>query len=138
LDIILPLSILALGMGFAMAQRTNLITVVVPKEEVGSASAILALVRNVAGAFGIALGATVLNNATENSLISISRLSTFNSTNPFLYKEFISLSILKSQISAYHIVFLISAAIIFVGAITSWWLKISKEQLARAEEVFVE
>ncbi len=137
-DIILPLCILALGMGFAMAHRTNLITVVVPKEEVGSASAVLALVRNVAGAFGIALGATVLNNAIKNNLISISRQSSFNSTNPFLYKEFISLSILKSQISAYRVVFLISAAIIFVGAITAWWLKISKEQLAEAEEVFVE
>jgi len=38
-----------------MAQRTNIIATVVPTHEIGMASSVLALARNVAGAFGIAI-----------------------------------------------------------------------------------
>src|SRR5207249_660370 len=61
-DIMIPLSIMAFGLGFGMAQRTNIIASVVPDHEIGVASSILALARNIAGAFGISIFATVLNN----------------------------------------------------------------------------
>ena len=40
----IPMSLMAFGLGFGMSQRTNLVAVVVPHEEIGEASAILALV----------------------------------------------------------------------------------------------
>ena len=50
-----PLALMALFMGFGMAQRTNIIAAVVPQAEIGIASGILALARNIGGAFGIAI-----------------------------------------------------------------------------------
>ncbi|MDD5075053.1 MAG: DHA2 family efflux MFS transporter permease subunit, partial [Candidatus Peribacteraceae bacterium] len=50
MDIIIPICIMAFGMGFAMSQRTNIIASIVPTHEVGVASSILALVRNISGA----------------------------------------------------------------------------------------
>jgi len=44
IDIVGPLLIMALGMGFGMAQRTNIIASAVPTHEVGIASSVLALV----------------------------------------------------------------------------------------------
>ena len=40
LQLSIPMSILAFGLGFGMSQRTNLVAVVVPQEEIGEASAI--------------------------------------------------------------------------------------------------
>jgi DHA2 family multidrug resistance protein len=138
LDVVIPLSLLAVGMGFAMSHRTNLITAVVSNEEIGSASSVLALARNIAGAFGIAISATILKKTMELNLAAISKQSSFNSTNPFLYKKFISLAILKSQITAYHTVFLISSIVIIIGAIASLWIVIPKERLATTDKIFVE
>ena len=57
---------MAFGLGFGMAQRTNVIAAVVPTEEIGIASSILALGRNIAGAFGIAVFGTILTNSTNS------------------------------------------------------------------------
>ncbi|HSD12666.1 MAG TPA: DHA2 family efflux MFS transporter permease subunit, partial [Patescibacteria group bacterium] len=65
LDIIFPLSIMAFGLGFGMAQRTSIIASAVPPSEIGVASSVLALARNIAGAFGIAVFGTILKNVTE-------------------------------------------------------------------------
>jgi hypothetical protein len=58
------------------AQINNLLTSggligAVPPSQIGIASSILALVRNVAGAFGISVFATILTNATESSMVAI-------------------------------------------------------------------
>ena len=53
------MSIMAFSLGFGMAQRTNLVAVVVRHEEIGEASAVLALVRNISGAFGVAIFSTL-------------------------------------------------------------------------------
>ena len=73
LEIIIPLTIMAFGIGFGMAQRTNIIASVVPQSEIGIASSILALVRNIAGAFGIAIFATILNNRITTNVLTINR-----------------------------------------------------------------
>ena len=128
IDIILPLSVMAFGLGFGMSQRTSIIASVVPDNEIGIASSILALARNIAGAFGISVFATILKNSTENNLLKIAQLSTLNSTNPALKGEFIGLMTLKAQIDAYGTVFLTAAAFVLVGAVLSFWIKVPHER----------
>jgi DHA2 family multidrug resistance protein len=128
LDIIIPLSIMAFGLGFGMAQRTNIIASVVPQSEIGVASSVLALVRNIAGAFGIAIFATILNNRVSSNILSINSFSVLRSHNPIDIQKYISLVSLKAQINAYDYVFLIAAIIIFIGAFASLLLKLEKER----------
>ena len=128
LDLIIPLVIMALGLGFGMAQRTNIIASVVDPHEIGIASSILALVRNISGAFGIAIFATILNNSTESNVFKISSFSNIASHNPIDIQKFVSLIILKAQVNAYANVFLVSAAVVFVGAFLALFLKVKNER----------
>jgi MFS family permease len=137
LDIILPLSVMAFGMGFGMAQRTNLVAVAVPAEEIGIASSILALVRNISGAFGIAVFATILNSSINSNVLKIGQLSSLSIQAPDKIQQFVSLIILKAQVDAYGRVFMISAIVVFVGALTALFLKIPNEEKMK-EKVMVE
>jgi len=128
LGIIVPLSIMAFGLGFGMSQRTVVITYAVPQDEIGVASSILALARNIAGAFGIAIFSTVLDNSINSNVLRLSQSSIFRGSTPLEYQQFISLIILKADISAYGTVFLISSTIVFIGAIAMLFMKIEKEK----------
>ena len=128
LDLIIPLTVMAIGLGFGMAQRTNIIASVVDEHEIGIASSILALVRNIAGAFGIAIFATILTNSTEHNLLKIGQYSTLSSHNPTIIKEFITLIILKADVNAYVHVFLISSIIVLIGAISALFIKVKNER----------
>jgi DHA2 family multidrug resistance protein len=128
LDLIVPLTIMAMGLGFGMAQRTNIIASVVDEHEIGIASSVLALVRNIAGAFGIAIFATILTNYTESGLLQINKFSTLSSHNPAVMQQFIMLMTLKADVNAYAHVFLISSIIVFVGAISALFIKVKKER----------
>ncbi len=127
IDIIIPLSILALGMGFGMAQRTSAIASAAPAHEIGIASSILALGRNIAGAFGIALFATILNNSTESNALNLAKNTVIHSTNPLVYNQVTALIMLKAQVLSYITVFRVSAIIVFIGAIAALFLKIKNE-----------
>jgi EmrB/QacA subfamily drug resistance transporter len=127
LDIALPLFIMAFGMGFGMAQRTSIVTNSVPTSEVGVASSVLALGRNIAGAFGIAVFSTILTNATYAKVLQIGQDSILRSTNPTDVAKFISLISLDAQISAYRTVFFTSAMIVLIGSLTTFLLKSDKE-----------
>lgn len=127
IDIMIPLSVMAFGLGFGMAQRTNAIAAVVPAEEIGVASSVLALARNVAGAFGIALFGTVLTNTINSNVLNIAQNSTIRSTNPLDYQKFVGLIILKADVSAYAYVFLLASILIFIGAFAALWIKLDKE-----------
>ena len=128
LDIIVPLSVMAFGLGFGMAQRTNIIASAVPQEEIGIASSILALVRNIAGAFGIAIFATILNNRITDNVLSINSLSWIHSNIPAKVQQYVSLIMLKAQIDAYDFVFLVASIIVFLGSFTILFLKIKNER----------
>ena len=128
LDIMLPLFVMALGMGFGMAQRTNIIASAVPDREVGIASSVLALARNIAGAFGIAVFGTILNNATNAKVIATSALSNLNVFTPTNYAIFTTLVTLKAQIAAYHIVFVTAGFVLLFGSATSLLIK-AKEKV---------
>jgi EmrB/QacA subfamily drug resistance transporter len=122
LDIILPLCVMAFGLGFGMAQRTNIVAAVVPPHEIGMASSVLALARNIAGAFGIAIFGTLLTSSTEDRVLSITKLSSFHGTTAAQYQTFVGLITLKADIDGYHTVFLAAAAIVFFGALMACWI----------------
>ncbi len=128
LDIIIPLSIMAFGLGFGMAQRTNIVASLVEKSEIGIASSILALVRNISGALGIAIFATVLNNRVGYNILSINNFSTLNSHNPSVIQQYVGLVELKAQVDAFDYVFLIAAILVFIGAFAVLFLKVKNEQ----------
>ncbi len=138
LDIIIPLSIMAFGMGLGMAQRTNIIASAVPQHEIGVASSILALARNIAGAFGIAIFASILSKSVQNNIIEITRNSILHLRNAADYQTVIGLMSLKAQVSAYSDIFVYSAAVMFIGAIASLFIRVDKENLNTDAEVFVE
>jgi len=138
IDIIIPLSIMAFGMGFGMAQRTNIITAVVPEDEIGSASSVLALGRNIAGAFGIAIFTTILNNAINSNLLSTAYNSSIKITNSTIFQQGMGLIILNSEISAYRVVFITSSVILLIGAFLALFINVPKEKLGERKEVFIE
>jgi len=133
LDIIIPLSIMAFGLGFGMAQRTNIIASVVPTNEVGIASSILALARNIAGAFGIAVFGTILQKTTENKILAIAQQSTIHTTNPLDYKLGIGLMTLKAQIASYGTVFITGSIFLLIGAVTALFIRLEKDKMSKAE-----
>jgi EmrB/QacA subfamily drug resistance transporter len=128
LAIIIPLAIMAFGLGFGMAQRTNVVASVVDQDEIGVASSVLALVRNISGAFGIAFFATILNMRTERNILYINSLSKLFSHNPIDIQNYTSLVILKSQIDAYDYVFILAGILVFVGAFAILSLKLKEER----------
>jgi len=138
LDIIIPLSIMAFGMGFGMAQRTNVIAAAVPDEEIGSASSVLALGRNIAGSFGIAVFSTLLTNATKGNLLDIAQRSVIKITDAEVYKQAVGLMILKADIGAYKIVFIWASIVLVIGAILALMINVPKEKMVNTKEVHIE
>jgi len=113
-------------MGFGMSQRTGVIAAIVPNEEIGSASAVLALVRNVAGAFGIAIFATILNISIENNMLALSAHSVINVHTPAMMQVASALMYLDAQILAYRTVFLIGSVILVIAAVLALLIDVKK------------
>ena len=109
-----------------MSQRTGVIAAIVPNEEIGSASAVLALVRNVAGAFGIAIFATILNISVENNMLALSAHSVINVHTPAVIQVASSLMYLDAQILAYRTVFLIGSIILVIAAVLALLIDVKK------------
>ena len=65
----------ALGLGLTFAPITNAAIATVPVHEIGVASSILALVRNIAGAFGVAIFATILTNSASNAMMNVQKFT---------------------------------------------------------------
>jgi len=136
IEIMIPLVVMAFFMGSGMAQRTNIIASLVPQEEIGIASGILALVRNIGGAFGIAIFGTVLLNAEKSNVLSIAQNSVIHSTNPNIIQEGIALIELKAQIAAYGEVFLLGSILMFLSAFPVILMRTGRD--AAATHVHVE
>jgi DHA2 family multidrug resistance protein len=126
-DIMWPLALMAFGIGFGMSQRTSLIPLVVPPEEIGGASAVLALVRNIAGAFGTALSVTILDRATNGAVFSVAQNSIFHGP-ASMTQAFIGLILLKAQVVGYGTVFKISAIVVALGAVEALWIKVPQRR----------
>jgi DHA2 family multidrug resistance protein len=134
LDITIPLAVMSFGLGFGMSQRTSIITNSVPTNEVGMASGILTLGRNISGAIGVALFSSVLTTIVNSKLITIAQSSTINALSPGDTKIAIGLMELKAQVSAYGTIYLISCSIIVVAGIIAFWIK-SKPYVAEPGEM---
>jgi MFS transporter, DHA2 family, multidrug resistance protein len=126
-EVIFPLCVMAFGMGSGMAQRTSVIAAAVPREEIGVASSVLALVRNISGAFGIALFSTILNYSQKAKMLSIGQNSVIHTTNPAIYQQFIAAISLKAQIDSFDTVCFISFLIVFFGSFSALLIKVSKD-----------
>ena len=95
----------------------------------GVASSVLALARNIAGAFGIALFGPILQNATDSNVLSIASNSVLYVHTQAATQTYIALIELKAQVDAYHTIFLAGMALLIVGAIASLWLEIPERKL---------
>ncbi len=122
-DISWRLFFMALGLGLGFAPLTQAATASVPLEEVGIASSVLALARNIAGAFGTAIFATVLSDSITSSLVAIEKYSTINTTNPALLQQIAALMPIKANIVSYATVFKSASIFMFIGAIAALFVK---------------
>lgn len=136
IDVMIPLFIMAFFMGFGMAQRTNAIAAAVPSNEIGAASGVLALVRNIAGAFGIAVFATILQNTVNSNVLSIAKNSILHVHTQTVTAEFISLITLKAQINAYVTIYEIAACLLVIGALVAIFIKAPEAK--PEEKIFVD
>jgi EmrB/QacA subfamily drug resistance transporter len=138
LDISIPMSIMAFALGFGMAQRTNLIATAVPHNKIGEASAVLALVRNISGAFGVAVFSTILTNSTNANLLATARQSVLNVVTPQNTKTFIALIELKAQIAGYATVFEVAALVVMIGSFTALLIRVPREGITAEHRVVAE
>jgi DHA2 family multidrug resistance protein len=131
LDVMIPLVIMAGGLGFGMAQRTNAVAQAVPPEEIGVASSILALVRNISGAFGIALFGSLLDWAEVKNVLHIDSLSHLYVNSATNMATFTGLIILKAEVDAYGLIYEIAAGILFVGALFAFFIVVPDREVDR-------
>ena len=134
-DIAVPLFIMAFGMGFHGAADSSHYQFRTASE-VGVGFSVLALGRNIAGAFGIAVFSTILTNATNRKVFAIAQNSVLHSLSAIDFRKFVALISLDAQISAYRVVFLVSAIIVFFGSFTAFFPK--KDTSIPKEKIFIE
>ena len=134
-DISLRLMLFAAGLAFSFAPLTTAATNTVDIHEVGVASSVLALARNIAGAFGVAIFATILANGTTSALLSIQMHSTVNSINPAVLGKVAALMITQANVLAFSNVFRISGVIMAIGAVSALFVKEQKRDFAEGKKV---
>lgn len=122
-DITWRLGLFAAGLGIGLAPLTQAVTASVPLQEVGIASSILALARNLAGAFGVAIFATVLSNSVTANLLAIQTHSVVNTTNPQLLTIIPGLMITKANVLAFATVFKTAAIFTLLGSIAALFVQ---------------
>jgi len=138
IDIIIPTCVLAFSLGFGMAQRTNLVAVSVPKNKIGEASAVLALVRNISGAFGLAIFSTLLTNSEAANVFSTVQNSVLNVVTAQNMQVFTALVELRAQVAAYDEVFWVAAAVVMIGSFTALLIRVPREGLSSEHHVVAE
>ena len=125
------LFLLALGLGVGFAALTQAATSRVPLHEVGIASSILALARNIAGAFGVAIFATILTNSTYGQMENIQRFSSVNTYDPTLLQTIAGLMEVKANVAAYSSVFFWSGIITVLGGFAALLVTDSRSKNAQ-------
>lgn len=127
-DLSWRLALFSIGIGVGFAPLTQAATGSVPIQQVGIASSILSLSRNLAGAFGTAIFATILSNSITSNLLKIQSNTIINTTDPRLLSAIPALMIEKANVSAYGTVFLWAAFFIIAGGIVTLFLPDLKRQ----------
>ncbi len=126
MDVMVRMFLFAAGLGLGMAPLTNAATSTVPIHEVGVASSVLALARNLSGAFGIAIFATILSDATTSSLVALSQHSVINTTNQQTLQTVTALMVTKANMLAFSMVFKVSIFFMLLGTISALFVKESR------------
>lgn len=116
-----PMMIFAAGLGTSMAPLTNLATANVPTNEIGVASAIINLVRNLAGAVGITIFSSLLTRTIEKNIFDVSASTIINTPFPDVEKLLPLLIVLKSEILAYGNVFGYASLAMFLGGVAAFF-----------------
>lgn len=117
------LGLFALGIGVGFAALTQAATGSVPIEEVGIASSVVALSRNLAGAFGIAIFATLFSDGITSQMIALKKYSIINTSDPRLVKAIPALLFTKANLLSYATVFKWAAGFILLGGIITLFLQ---------------
>ena len=123
LELALPLGVLAIGLGLGMSPMTAAVANSAPPSEVGVSSAVLNLVRNIAGAVGIAFFGTILTNAIESNVLRIGADAVIQTNSPEILQAVQGLVILKAQVAAYGDVFFVASCVMLVAVFVSLLLK---------------
>jgi EmrB/QacA subfamily drug resistance transporter len=138
IDVMVPLTIMAAGLGFGMAQRTSAIASAVPPSEIGVASSVLALVRNISGAFGIALFGSLLTWAEVRNALNINSLSHLYVNSAVNMQTYIGLIELKADIDAYGLIYAIAAVFLLIGALAAFFIQVPERQFDKHEMAMAE
>jgi EmrB/QacA subfamily drug resistance transporter len=133
-DISWRLFVFAAGLGLGFASLSQAATSTVPLEEVGVASSVLMLARNVSGAFGTAIFATILQNSITSHLVNVQKYSVINDYTQANVSKFMGLMALKSNILAYSTVFKVSIFFMLAGSIAALFMKESKRDAEPQKE----
>ncbi|MCL4374819.1 multidrug efflux MFS transporter [Patescibacteria group bacterium] len=137
-DIAWRMFMMAAGLGLGMSPLTTAATSTVPIKEVGIASSVLALARNIAGAFGIAIFATILTNSYNLQLEALGRFSVVNVASPQVNLLVAGLAALKANILSFGSVFSTAAVVMLAGAISALFIKEGEERRSGQEAVMME
>jgi DHA2 family multidrug resistance protein len=116
---VFPLVLFGAGLGLGLAPLTNAATTAVPLHEVGMSSGILNLVRNVGGAFGIAIFGTLLTNLTNANVLTVAQNSVIRSHDPTALAQGAELIILKADLLSYGSVFVYAALAMLIGGLAA-------------------
>lgn len=135
-DVTFPLFIMAFGLGFGMSQRTAVVASAVPASEIGIASSILALGRNIAGAFGIAVFGTILSETTKRNVLDIGAATVIHATDAATRATATGLIILKAEVEAYSTVYAVAAIVVAVGALAI--LLMNDVAIREGEEIMID
>ena len=122
-DMAWRLGLFALGIGVGFAPLTQAAVGSVPIKDVGVASSVLALSRNLSGAFGTAIFATILSNSETAHLLILQNNTIINTTSPQILQVIPGLMITKAAVLAYGTVFKYASLLVVAGGIATLFLK---------------
>lgn len=127
-DIAWRLTFFAFGLGLGLSSLTRSATSTVPISEVGIASSVLALARNISGAFGIAIFTSILTNSITSGFAALQTHSIVNSQNPQVLQQVITLMSVQANVVAYKVVFKYSTVFMLIGAFSALFVKEGKRE----------
>lgn len=125
-DIIWRLSAFAFGIGIGLAPLTQAATSSIPIEEVGVASSVLALARNISGAFGVAIFATILSNGVNSAMLNLKKYSIIHTQDPTMLEKINLLIFTKANVLAFSNVFHIAMYFMLLGGISALFVRSKK------------
>ncbi len=124
---------LAIGLGLTFAPLTNAAISQVPMQEIGVASSVLALFRNIAGAFGIAIFATILTDSANSAIFAVQKYTVINTFDPTVLQKVAFLMGMKANLVSFSTVFLASSVIMLIGAFSALFLRPTSKAIGAKE-----